>query len=660
MGLFKKKITDQLYAGSQFFQNGRVAGKPKDRRDFYAKAIEAARKSDNTAVRNADIENYICFLLTDTGPKADLGLVRRLIAQQEPEEFRRDISAWVDEMERLGIGKVGDSRQEMQDFLLKAAGNGSFVAADIGWRVYGTNRYSLGTRGGEFEKAFIEAAFSGYGPAAAVFLAREKQRAQNGDTPHQLKFWDEFVNVTLAGSRPLPPLPESLGKLDEARRLDESVVQATKVALTEEWDQMRRRRDQLLSRISELEACALRDEGPTMDEVLEEISCFCDWILVREEMYSFSRENRGITLEGSDEEKFSHFEGMACRAPLEPWSRPDYGREAETLFRRGRSLEHQARRFPEIVRLYRQAAELGHGEAMYRLHSMGSFWPGATNGWDSIKYDPAKFGWPMAGSWRHPIWKSDDMACVFQLARQGDVEGIRHISEMLIDLRQKYRGDTTGIYKAVDWECETIMDLQMEYTGLLSDMGDTEAAFHLVWLHFLYDSEKLQRRFWGTARNRCQKELFRRGGGLGCYLAPCYNDVFGIASEDSLAVARKAEEMGLTGAVEALRLHFESIEQAARANEAQRQAYQRMAMVEARREAVAQGMDEYRSKLDWAERAHSYGTGGSGVTREEAHLLGEVSTEQYTRERLIRSELEDSQRRKLEDAFDSSHGFKDD
>ena len=120
-----------------------MAGKPKDRRDFYAKAIEAARKSDNTAVRNADIENYICFLLTDTGPKADLGLVRRLIAQQEPEEFRRDISAWVDEMERLGIGKVGDSRQEMQDFLLKAAGNGSFVAADIGWRVYGTNRYSL-------------------------------------------------------------------------------------------------------------------------------------------------------------------------------------------------------------------------------------------------------------------------------------------------------------------------------------------------------------------------------------------------------------------------------------------------------------------------------------------------------------------------------------
>ena len=204
------------------------------------------------------------------------------------------------------------------------------------------------------------------------------------------------------------------------------------------------------------------------------------------------------------------------------------------------------------------------------------------------------------------------------------------------------------------------MDLQMEYTGLLSDMGDTEAAFHLVWLHFLYDSEKLQRRFWGTARNRCQKELFRRGGGLGCYLAPCYNDVFGIASEDSLAVARKAEEMGLTGAVEALRLHFESIEQAARANEAQRQAYQRMAMVEARGEAVAQGMDEYRSKLDWAERAHSYGTGGSGVTREEAHILGEVSTEQYTRERLIRSELEDSQRRKLEDAFDSSHGFKDD
>ena len=43
MGLFKKKITDQLYAGSQFFQNGRVAGKPKDRRDFYAKAIEALR-----------------------------------------------------------------------------------------------------------------------------------------------------------------------------------------------------------------------------------------------------------------------------------------------------------------------------------------------------------------------------------------------------------------------------------------------------------------------------------------------------------------------------------------------------------------------------------------------------------------------------------------
>lgn len=208
----------------------------------------------------------------------------------------------------------------------------------------------------------------------------------------------------------------------------------------------------------------------------------------------------------------------------------------------------------------------------------------------------------MAGSWRHPIWKSDDMACVFQLARQGDVEGIRHISEMLIDLRQKYRGDTTGIYKAVDWECETIMDLQMEYTGLLSDMGDTEAALPLGVAAFLIRFRKAPTPVLGhRPEPAAQKELFRRGGGLGCYLAPCYNDVFGIASEDSLAVARKAEEMGLTGAVEALRLHFESIEQAARANEAQRQAYQRMAMVEARREAVAQGMDEYRSKLDWAE-----------------------------------------------------------
>ena len=49
-----------------------------------------------------------------------------------------------------------------------------------------------------------------------------------------------------------------------------------------------------------------------------------------------------------------------------------------------------------------------------------------------------------------------------------------------------------------------------------------------------------------------------------------------------------------------------------------------------------------------------------GVTREEAHILGDVSTEQYTLEQFIRSELEDSQRRKLEDTFDSSHGFKDD
>ena len=660
MGLFKKKITKPLYTGSQFFQNGRVAKTPKDRRDFYVKAIEAARKSDNIAVRNSNIKNYICFLLTETVPHVDLGLVRRLIAQQEPEEFRRDISAWVDEMERLGISKVSGNRQEMQDFLLNAAENGSFTAADIGWRVYGGNMDALGIRSIEFDKAFIHAALSGYRPAAAVFIAREKQREKYGDTPHQLQFWDEFVNVTMAGPRPLPPLQESLEKLEAAQRLDKSVAQANKAALTEEWSQMRRRRDQLYSRISELETFALRDGGPTMDEVLEEIGCFCDWILVREEMYCFSKKNWTLLLDGFGEEKFSHFEGMACQVPLEPWTRPDYGREAETLFRRGRSLEHQARKFPEIVRLYRQAAELGHGEAMYRLDSMGSFWPGATDGWDSGKYSPDKFGWPMAGSWRHPIWKRDDMACVFQLAKQGDVEGIRHISEMLIDLRQKYRGDTTGIYEAVDWECETIMDLQMEYTGFLSDMGDTEAAFHLVWLHFLYDSEKLQRRFWGTTRSRCQKELFRRGGGLGCYLAPCYNDVFGIAPEDSMAVARKAEEMGLTGAVEALRLHLESREQAARANEAQRQAYRRMAMEEARREAVAQGMDEYRRKLDWAERAYSYRTGGSGVTREEAHILGDVSTEQYTREQFIRSELEDSQRRKLEDTFDSSHGSNDD
>ena len=93
MGLFKKKITDQLTPGRSF---SRTAGWPVNPRTAgtLCEGIEAARKSDNTAVRNADIENYICFLLTDTGPKADLGLVRRLIAQQEPEEFRRDISAW--------------------------------------------------------------------------------------------------------------------------------------------------------------------------------------------------------------------------------------------------------------------------------------------------------------------------------------------------------------------------------------------------------------------------------------------------------------------------------------------------------------------------------------------------------------------------------------
>lgn len=45
MGLFKKKITDQLYAGSQFFQNGRVAGKPKDRGTFMRRPLRQLGKA---------------------------------------------------------------------------------------------------------------------------------------------------------------------------------------------------------------------------------------------------------------------------------------------------------------------------------------------------------------------------------------------------------------------------------------------------------------------------------------------------------------------------------------------------------------------------------------------------------------------------------------
>ena len=94
--------------------------------------------------------------------------------------------------------------------------------------------------------------------------------------------------------------------------------------------------------------------------------------------------------------------------------------------------------------------------------------------------------------------------------------------------------------------------------------------------------------------------------------------------------------------------------------EQRRRQARQAAYEQARREAVARGMEEYRHTLDWAERDISILSGGSGGTREEDFLRGGVSTQQYARERFIRSELEDSRRRKLEEDFDYSNRYDED
>ncbi len=658
MGLFKKKNRgagkdpQKLYDMAFWRERD-----PKRRRQLYYDAIEAAvwGEKDKYVIRDA-----LNQLLLDGELNREIPKILKL-AENLDQDDRQDFTSAVKELQSYGIDNVPPSRDAMQDFLLDAAKRGSNAAARYGWEVYGSRTYRLNPRKDEFFEARALAGLRGDSVCLMFQLASANNISNKTFTgrENQYKFWEEFSDNLYNKKLPLPPFSESLPRWQKAVRLDREAKEAMDKKLIDEWNRLCRRRDAAWEHIDDLEVYALRDEGRTLDEIQEELEIVCDWLLARERIYRFQQDHKELSLEGKKEyyPLFPYKPG----SPMPQWKWPDWPQEAESLFSRARDMEHVGLDYKKIVSLYKEAAEMGHGGAMYYLESLRTFWSGA--GSDTRGYrteDILKAGWPLVGSWRWPEVDKDNVVGVIELTRQGDMDGLRHLTELMMVRYRECRDDPEDAQRQARTDARITLSLQMDYNRILAEMGDCEAAFRLVWLYFECRDVPEFDLYLSFKQQHSQENLFAMNRGLGCYVALFKEGIFGTNEEQCLTLAKRAEQLGFTGAVEEYRNYAKQRAEMDALQERQRRQARQAAYEQARREAVARGMEEYRRTLDWAERDISILSGGFGGTREEDFLRGDISTQQYARERFIRGELEDSRQRKLEEDFDYSHRYDED
>ena len=653
MGIFKKTASGEG-ALDIYYQALEHEPDPRRRQKLYYQAIEVAAGTGAWYVISDALEH----LLLDGEMSRDIPKILKLAEYLKP-DARQEFSSAVAELREYGLDKVPLTRGNIQDFLLDAARRGSNAAARYGLKIYGSGSEKQNPRKAEFFEASVLAALRG-DPESLSFQRANVDSLQKGKftgRENQLEFWNSLYYGLYNDGLPLPPPEEGMRRWREAVARDKAALAARHRGTLERWEQFCRQRDSAWQRIVEFESYYFRDSGLTLDELQGELEAVCDYLLLRQGMYAFQQTHRDETLPGKAE-LYPVLSGMAAGDAR--WKEPEWDPEAQTLFNKARDLEHMGRDYQQVVSLYKKAAEKGHGGAMYHLQSLEAFWPGAEAAMDFPRDACRKAGWPLAGSWRWPEVGKDDPAGTVELVRRGDMDALRHLTELMMVRWQDNRRGDENVRKSTRSDLRLLLDLELEYNRLLAGIGDCEAAFRLVWLYNICKNEPELDIYLGMKVKDSQEALLSMGRGLVCYMGPLRPGVFGLRPGQGQSLVKKALELGLTGAEKAYRQFLEEQASAQEAMERQHRQARQEAYRQARQAAQSAGMEEYRRQLDWAERSFSLFTGGDGGTRLEDHLRGKISTEQYARESFLRDQLEDRRREQLGADFDADHRFDED
>lgn len=644
MGLF----SSHGEKASKFSRKSEEPGlSPERRRQLLMKAIEESDRGEDAC----NMAGYVRSLLVTPGVARDIAALRAQLeksktarnAQMQGATFFSDLQ----ELEKFGLNDVGISEEEIRTFLIEAAQQGCSVAADYGESQFGWEgfweSYRLAALRGRFRYAGTELWGKRCSMAGALRYELNADNYRKGRKRiggivggEEFKFWDRFDHNLLHNPDQIPPYEEALAQLNAAREADMRGVRARNEA-----DKLYPKiRNVLRARLTELEAelhvlipKAAYDDGWLEPQLLE---TFCDWLLGIETL-DMLKSNR---LPPEDVVP-------VC---------PSAGTEA--LFREGRIEEHLGHDYQKIIKLYQQAAEQGHGEAAWRLHQLLDITSNYSNPWyeKSAKLAMAA-GYPCA--WDGFTEQKDrKYFSLIRLAQKGDLDALHLLVKSLCSRSKK------------PWleAAKTAAQMELALNRQLDLKGDPEAGFRLFRCYGSSDFETLglkDQDLIDLYRDRC----FKRGFGLAYYEAAAnyfyyFKDT--PSDESRMAWAVMAEEAGIPGAVSQVSRNIKEheayyaayrkrMEDFKREYYAQQRRVAEARYAEERRRAVEAGMDEYRERRDWAERAVSDALGGSGTTLDESYLRGEVGMDSYGTALFIRSQQEDALRCRLEEEYDASH-----
>ncbi len=589
------------------------------------------------------------------GYRRDLAQVRQWGSQLPDEDDRSRFLDTMDELEDLGLAEAGDDAASLRAFLLKAARAGSEAA--------GRHAYETIAHGQNTDPEVMEAvAYAALHGGLDCISIMESATCKEGNidiprpqTAHEHAFWRKLYYEVF--DEEAAPFEDLLARWQEVRRQDAQAVAKKRGAMQALLD----KRDALEARVQALEGTEGREA-----ELLE---AFCSLLIARDKAALFAKQNEDW-LEKPVPKLHTLFTYPDGREP-DDWEPPAYDPDAVWAYAQGRVLEQKSTNYPKVVELYREAARLGHGEAMYRLSSLGEFWPEAAKPYKREEWARKirAAGWPLTGSWmmgNYLISDSeyrDDPSGLLELARDGDLDAVRHLTEFFQDRWRSAKGtqEEPDRYR----EAMLMTKAELALNRKAAEDGDNEACLHLYYLYRDRDDELWKRG--ETSRRQLaaidkdlqekrlywHSQVFQRKVPLIYYrraIAP-----YGLSDEAAQKAAEYAEAMGLVGALAGLeewrRGQREIREYDRREAAAQKEAARRR---RERRDALEAEMDAYRSQLDWAERGINLAAHGRDDTMVESYLRGDTSLQDSARADFVRSELESAHRRKLEDAYRTS------